>query len=239
MHVLQQKHDTLSEIKHNARIAEEALRESSADNATVSDLTRVVASLVDRFDRQSSSTQTAPHYVDAGNSESVCNVMGENNGNHHWEQKTDQTLPKTGQPSQPYSNRQQWNSNCGQSPKSYQGRPQNNNYQQPRFQPQQPQQQPTPGNRQYGSEGQGQFPQQRGLAPRQFSPQRQQGNYRPPTPTGFRQTSNDNECGNCGRQHQQGQCNASNATCYSCEKRGHFARKCRSKQQQQNSSNKY
>ena len=39
MHVLQQKHDTLSEVKHNARIAEEALRESSADNATVSDLT--------------------------------------------------------------------------------------------------------------------------------------------------------------------------------------------------------
>lgn len=43
--------------------------------------------------------------------------------------------------------------------------------------------------------------------------------------------TNDNgpSCGNCGRQHARGQCFATSSICYNCQKRGHFARLCRSR----------
>jgi len=70
----------------------------------------------------------------------------------------------------------------------------------------------------------------RGSRTRSKSPRHQQQRYQARSSTPRRRNnsvSNGEECVNCGQDHGEGWCPATNRQCHACGKRGHFAFKCR------------
>ena len=124
-HVIQQDHKTLKEVIKDARIAEESVHDTAGtDGNTMGELTRVVASLVDRLDKQS--TPSVVHHGDVGNQETLCSAMGDlalgadERAERHEQQDGRRSTSGSGQrQSSQYQRRPSFSDDRGASPQRY------------------------------------------------------------------------------------------------------------------------
>jgi hypothetical protein len=207
--VLKARHDTLDEVKKIARISEIAERESSDGNTTIADLERTIAMLVDKVDQKLVNSPDTMHCNHSHEQPAAYSAMG------------DLLIERT-------ENRQAMRR--AQTPRS-DGRQQFAN-RNPMPIRRMPWQQSTSHNLRSNSQPRQQSPYRQ---PQRFAQNRpsfdSRSSYRAAQPQQpYRRNNSDSSrnCGNCGLQHEQGQCPAFGSECYYCKKRGHYARSCRS-----------
>jgi Retrotransposon gag protein len=207
--VLKAKHDTLDEIKKIARISEIAERESSDGNTTIADLEKTIAMLVDRVDQKLVNSPDTTQCNHSHEQPAAYSAMG----NLRIERTENRQLMRRAQP--PRSDSRQQFANRNPLPvrrMPWQQSAQNNSRPNSQFRQQSPYRQP-----QQSAQNRPSFdsrPNYRAAQPQQP--------YRGNNP------NSDRNCGNCGLQHERGQCPAFGSECYHCKKRGHYARACRS-----------
>jgi hypothetical protein len=217
--VLKAKHDTIEEVKKVARISEIAERESSDGSTTIADLEKTIATLVDKVDQK---LVTSPYVARAEEQPAAYSAMG----NLFLEQQE--------RAEQRRQERRELAPRRNDRPRD--DRPRDVR---PRFDNRSPMparripwQQNSFNNARPNSPFKSQSPFRQ---PQQFAQNRpsfdSRPNYRAAQTQQPYRSNNPNSgrnCGNCGLQHEQGQCPAFGSECYYCKKRGHYARSCRS-----------
>jgi hypothetical protein len=223
MHVNQSGAISLNDVIKAARVAEDA-----QDDAGVDSLARMVAVLVDQQQNHQ------PIQQDANMQATFKNMLNELS--REVDRKIDNKFKsadyspseRRATSSSPSRDRYRPRDDNGQRNQDHRSpsrdRRQHLSDQQPHHRQQQHQRSPTPYRRDksYGCQQEN-----RSSGPHQQRTDRDQS----------REHQQTTACGNCGTtKHQKGQCIAYNATCYNCNKRGHFARVCRSRKQPCNNS---